>query len=347
MSTEAIRKGLKINRRCLPDRTPRAVQAALIVVLLGTVGWNLVRDVAYLRTVPIDDIFAYECYARAFWHGPAAMTDAPHTRQCAAHAFQFWTAPPRAFHTLPREYPAPALAVYTMPLLVPFAPYDVTFMVMMGLLTFGVTAWLAVRRLFLSAVAFALYVLVGGWATALARYDLIPSVLTVVALVLAERRRWNWAYALLAAGTLLKVYPALLVPVLAVQQWRITGEPPWRQIGLYIVVTVGGLLPGALLDPHNFIQPLIVNSVRPPQIESIAGSLLWLSGRLGNTVAGPPDIPLAQRDRRSGWTCCLGSNYPAPGRTRGGVQQSMARSGQPGAIIRACPAGDADGQQVT
>jgi hypothetical protein len=166
----------------------------------------------------------------------------------------------------------------------PFQPYNVAFMELMGALVFGVTAWLGMRRLLGCAVAFGLYVLLGGWATALARYDLVPGVLVLFALAMAERRRFRASYLLLAAGTLVKVFPVFLVPVLAAHQWRSTGKAPWRDLRLYALVVVAGLLPGLLLDPSNFLMPLGYNSIRPPQIESVAGSLLWLSGRIGGGV---------------------------------------------------------------
>jgi hypothetical protein len=273
-----------LERRALPARTPLAVTSALTLVMLALLIWNLVRDVHFLLTIPIDDIRAYECYARAFWRGSQAMVDAPQTRLCSAHAFQFWVAPPRAFHTMPREYPAPALTIFSLPLLVPVQHYNIAFMELMALLIVGVTAWLGMHRLLGCAVAFALYVLLGGWATALARYDLVPGVLVLGALVLAERQRFRASYLLLAAGTLVKVFPAFLVPILAAHQWHATGKAPWRDLRLYALVVVAGLLPGLLLDPGNFLMPLGYNSIRPPQIESVAGSLLWLSGRIGGGV---------------------------------------------------------------
>ncbi|GAC1437915.1 MAG: hypothetical protein NVSMB65_12260 [Chloroflexota bacterium] len=269
-------------RRVLPRTTPRPLYLLLVIVLLAATGWNLARDISYLRTIPIDDIFAYECYARAFWHGPLAVRDAPHTHLCIHRDFRFWVAPPQAFHTLPREYPAPAVLVFSLPLLLPFAPYDVAFMALMAAFVMAIATMLALRGPFLCAVACALYVLVGGWATALARYDIIPGALALLALILAERRRFTWAYLALAAGTLLKIYPLFLIPVLAVHEWRATGRHPWRHVGLFGVVTALGFLPGALLDAPGFIQPLLYNGARPPQIESVAGSLLWLTGRLGS-----------------------------------------------------------------
>ena len=273
-----------LERRRWPLALPAWGRVGLSVALLACLGWNLTRDIAYLRTIPIDDIFAYECYARAFWHGPTAVRDAPHTQLCADPRWRFWVAPPRAYHTLPREYPAPALAVFSLPLLAPFAPYDVAYMTMLAALLCGVAAWLLGRGLFLCAAACTLYTLVGGWATALARYDLVPGALALAALACAQRSRYSAAYLALAAAALLKIYPALLIPVLVIHQRRATGRWPWPHLALCAGAAAVGLLPGVLLDPVSTLQPLAYNGLRPPQIESLAGSLLWLSGKLGADV---------------------------------------------------------------
>jgi hypothetical protein len=57
-----------------------------------------------------------------------------------------------------------------------------------------------------TACAFLLWLFVGGWGTALGRFDLFPAVLTLCALLCAERARWNYAFALLALAALAKIH---------------------------------------------------------------------------------------------------------------------------------------------
>jgi hypothetical protein len=276
------------DRRALPPACSGRFRLLVSGLVLALAAGLLGRDLVYLRSIPgvipIDDVFAYECYARAFWRGGQALVDSPHTILCADHRWLFWTAPPRAFHTMPREYPAPALAVFSLPLLWPFAPYDLTYMVLLAALVFGVAVWLARQRLELSCLAFVLSMAIGGWATALARYDLLPGVLVLGALVAAERGRPLVAYLLLVAATLLKIYPGFLIPALALHQWRTEGKAPRRELAIAAIVLVAGFLPGALLNPGGFVGPLHYNALRPPQIESLAGALLWLAGAIAGGV---------------------------------------------------------------
>jgi hypothetical protein len=275
------RSTAKLKLSAVPLRAVGLVVFALVVVALAA-------DFVYLHTrsgmIPNDDVFAYECYARAFWRGPAALHDSTLMRYCADHRWLFWTAPPRVLHTLPREYPAPAVLWFSLPLLWPGSTYPVTYMVLVALVVAGTVAIFIRRGLLLCAVACAAYVLIGGWGTTLERYDIIPGVLVLGALVLAERSRYVPAYVLLAVSALLKVYPGFVVPILAAHQWRTSGKPPFREIAAFLLTVCAGALPFALLSPSGFAAPLRYNAQRPPQIESIAGSLLWLSGKIGGNV---------------------------------------------------------------
>ncbi len=77
------------------------------VVLAFTVG-AIVWDTAYLRGVDSLDAFVYQCYARGFWQG-AQAAHAPALQGCVA----VWNGTPHQFHTVPCEYPAPALVIFS------------------------------------------------------------------------------------------------------------------------------------------------------------------------------------------------------------------------------------------
>src|SRR5260370_41913260 len=75
-----------------------------------------------------------------------------------------------------------------------------------------------------SGVACAFYLVIGAWATAEGRFDLVPAGLTLLCLIAAERRHWTLAYVALAFGFLLKIYPLLLLPPLFLAEQIATGR---------------------------------------------------------------------------------------------------------------------------
>lgn len=223
------------------------------------------------------------------------------------YALAFWTQAP-LFHQFPLEYPPLALFPFSLTLS-PFSSirYYWAFAFWMGVLVCLSYLWLARRVSHRKALAYALYLLVGAMATLLMRFDLLPALATLSALLLAERKRYIWASVLLAVGVLLKLYPAFLVPVVLAAQWRDTAPtraaapdeqkaqplPLWRRAtpllksaGVFVaLVALGFGLPLAI----NTLQATSVftyNLERPIQIESLPGSLLWLGSLLGFPAQG-------------------------------------------------------------
>jgi hypothetical protein len=254
---------------------PRPVGPAWLtrnrVVLVATASVLLFALLGYLPgAYGHGDIDLYHRYAVAFWSGT----------------------PP--FHSLPAEYPMLALAPFSLSLLPPEQDYVTVFGLWM-LLLLG-AGYVAIRRRESARTAevFAVYLVLGCCATVLGRYDLVPAAAVVVAYWAVRSRRFDLAYGLLALGTLLKLYPLLLVPVVAIEQYRALGAnplrlPPPRAVvrGLAIVaVTVaGGFVLAAALAPTQWLGPLDFNAHRPLQVESVPATLLWLTGLAGLPIA--------------------------------------------------------------
>jgi hypothetical protein len=146
-----------------------------------------------------------------------------------AYAVAFWETPP-ILHAFPKEYPPLSLIPFSFTLWPPSRVHFYwVFAIWMGLIV-CLSYVLFARYLSRSkAIIYALYLVVGATGTLLMRFDLLPALATLGALLLAERRHYRWAYALLAVGVLLKLYPGFLVPVLLAYQWReLAAAPPAR-----------------------------------------------------------------------------------------------------------------------
>jgi hypothetical protein len=242
----------------------RVVVAAVAGVLLASLA--LYVHGAYGR----GDIATYHAYALSFWFGPDRL------------------------HVLPAEYPPLALVPFALTLLPPLPDYITVFGLWMLLLF--VAGYAAIRRLESARAAevFVIYLVLGCFATLIARYDLVPAATVVVAYWAARSGRFQLAYGALAVGALLKLYPALLLPVLVIEHMRALGADPFRLppprpvlrglalAGLAVVVTFSL---SAVLDPDHWLGAFAFQAHRPIQVESVPASLLWLTGFAGLPVA--------------------------------------------------------------
>src|SRR3989440_1513127 len=159
-----------------------------------------------------------------------------------------------------------------------------------------------------AALTFALFALVGAWATAEGRFDLVPAALTLLCVLAAERKHWTAAYIALAFGTLLKIYPLLLLPALfiaeqraaerfympvknmtirtiAAELWRtLRGMRSWRWKNalIFFGILIGVTAFFAFLDFQGaVVSQLNYFAHRPVQIESTGSTFLWLAAQFG------------------------------------------------------------------
>jgi hypothetical protein len=262
------------------------------------------------------DVYRYQCFAVAFWQGPQAMktVDAVRRGQCTdvqqaydldsaqvrssrrLHGLGVWIADhvdmSGRFHSLPIEYPVLALVPFSLPLVVPPADYTVAFGIEMTLVALGLFALLVRRAGWRAAGFFAVCMSIGAYATGIERFDLVPAGLTLVALLLAERKQWTWAYLALAAGTFLKYYPIVLVLPLFVAQLRSTEAPMRERVRALVRALVrpvaacaaacaGLLLLSLLINPVIFYRQIATLMQRPLEVESVPATLVWLGSHAG------------------------------------------------------------------
>jgi hypothetical protein len=248
---------------------------------------------ASLWRLPNGDVDEYYAYARAFWE----------TRPL--------------FHALPVEYPPLAIVPFTLTI-IPDLPnyYHIVFAVWMGALMVG--GYIAFLRLAgrPRALMYAVYLLLGTSATLLARFDIVPALVALLALWFAERGRFGYAYIFIAVGVLLKLYPAFLLPIVLIEHWRAAtqvaivegretaeraanwwrGGPfraaaqfwrlPATQRTLRGLLLCLGLILGCfaisfVLNPAGTLSGFQYAGSRPLQVESTPASLLWLGSIFG------------------------------------------------------------------
>jgi hypothetical protein len=295
------------------ERVVRYLQDTLVLLVLGIL---LYYGASWEMFHADSDAARYQCYAVAFWQGWAGLQKLP-PEQCTfithpdknltiisqdglLRAMRLWKlpsaliqfiatqSPSQPYHALPYEYPWPMLLPYSLGLVAPTYWYQVAFAIWMLVLAGGIYFVLQRWRSREAALAFALYLVVGGWATAVERFDLIPAALTLFAVICAVQKHWNWAFAFLALATLSKFYPAtLLVPFLLALQQQRRGKwyawCRWQPIGVFVGVCILIIGISLFLSVVGTLAPLGYFGNRPVQVESLSASILWVLSLLGKT----------------------------------------------------------------
>src|SRR6266496_1522476 len=262
-----------------------------------------------------NDATRYQCYAIAFWQGEVGLhapgLDANPKSQCAflansSSAILVQKMQERHFPTfliklvasqpttgplrvLPPEYPALTLVAFSLPLLAPAQWYQVVLAFSMAIIAGIIYLLLKRYRSTSAAIAFAIYLVLGSWATAEGRFDLIPACLMLGAIILAVRTRWKWAFALLALATLFKFYPAILIPPFLIAQQMQSREKwfawsRWSALGVFLGICVVVFAVSLILNVANTLFPFNYFQNRPIQVESFPATLLWLGSLFGYPV---------------------------------------------------------------
>ncbi len=301
-SGETKQPRIKLRDRLLAREGAMAYLPIIVVVILMFMGasWQF----TWLHT----DDARYQCYSLTFWLGGGAAKLLPGV-QCAYLPHSALLQPP--FHALPLEYPPLTLLVFTPALLAPLVYYQMTFAILMALVAVFIY-WLllgyAPRG---AALVFAGYMLIGAWATAEARFDLVPAALTLLCVMAAGRKRWTYAYIALAFAFLLKIYPLLFLPALFIAEQQdaqrfhtpqgpvtpasLSGEVwqtlrgirrwRWKNTLIFFAILLGVTGFFALLDFQGAVlSQLSYFANRPVQVESTASPILFLATHFG--VAG-------------------------------------------------------------
>ncbi len=206
----------------------------------------------------------------------------------STYAHAALTAP--MFHHLPSEYPAPALVIFLLPLLIPLA-YPWAFAVLAGMALVAlvtsyqgssIAGWdVASARRLIAYLALGSVMVVAG------RYDIFATLAALWSLRAAKQGRWSAAWTWSTVGFALKLFPAIFWPAFFIAEWRRERRLPlqrlaWVAGGVVVVAVVPALFdPGAVLNVAHFYVH------RPTEIGSLAAGLSllldWRSTRWINT----------------------------------------------------------------
>jgi uncharacterized membrane protein len=184
------------------------------------------------------------------------------------------------------EYPPGALVVFLPPEVFGTAHYNAAFKSLMALCGAATIAAVALLLVRLGATRTRLWIALGLLALSpialgpisLNTYDAWPALLTVLALLTFPLV----GFGLLGLAFAAKVYPIVLVPPALVYVWRTAGQRT-AAVAVTIFVAIAGavIVPFLALAPHGLVESYRAQAGRALQVESLGGSLLAVSDRLG------------------------------------------------------------------
>jgi uncharacterized membrane protein len=193
------------------------------------------------------------------------------------------------------EYPPGALVLFYLPYMISsgLQGYGIAFSFemlvfdLLGLLMVfeigkkaGISPWI-------SLIGYTLAVAAVGTIT-VQRFDMAPAVMMLGAVYFFSRGNYKTAWAVLAIGTMTKLFPGLLAPLFLVYQWRRGGlRSVIPSLASFALVVVAISVPLLAISTHGYISSFTVQSGRPLQLESTYSSLLLLGNSLGLLVAQP------------------------------------------------------------
>jgi hypothetical protein len=115
-----------------------------------------------------------------------------------------------------------------------------------------------------------------GWTVVL-RYDLWPAALTAATMLCVVAARYRIGAVFLGLAILAKVYPIVLLPLLAAYAWRNAGR---REGVLFVGITAGVIAlvfaPFLWYDGTRFITTLAMAFDRSLQVESLGAAILFV-----------------------------------------------------------------------
>ncbi|HVS86048.1 MAG TPA: glycosyltransferase family 87 protein [Gaiellaceae bacterium] len=184
--------------------------------------------------------------------------------------------PYRDFHT---EYPPGAQLIFLIPSLWPDGDYLGVFRV---LATLGIVleivlvallvdrlAWPPVQRYAATVFAALGPVMLGAFA--LRRFDMWPTAIAIAVLLCLVARRPRLAFALLAIGSIVKVFPIILLPVALLAVPRAVRI---RALALFVAIGVVVMGPFAIVGHANLYNSIFGQADRHLHLDALGSSVL-------------------------------------------------------------------------
>ena len=237
--------------------------------------WAVSRLLLFLNVVVLN----HPC-DKVFWQYGSCTVLGDHCTVLNAHDQRLMP-----YRDYPVEYPPLAIALFMIPgFLHDRAAYAAGFALVMlaaDLATLQVVR-VAARRLKLWSdgwrAAFSYTVLSLATFAILPKFDLLPGMLTLLAILFLARGSDRSAWVALAAAVLFKGYAVVLAPLFLLYQYRVHGRKGWWRGPLAgLAASAAVIVPLFLVDGVHLVKALLYHVQRGVEIESIYASVVLVA----------------------------------------------------------------------
>ena len=197
------------------------------------------------------------------------------------------------YNDLAWEYPPLALVVMFIPRLFASTPYgyQISYDILMMLFAFleSYLVYLMAKRysdnvvmiLIVNLVLMTMMIIDGS---ILERFDIVPAVICLAAILFYCDNKYTWAFVLVGIGTLVKIYPALLflafiIPFIAKKDWNQTVKMTSATVAVGLAI----MAVFYLICSNELFNFITYHTDRGLQIESFAASFINILGAMGLT----------------------------------------------------------------
>jgi len=189
------------------------------------------------------------------------------------------------------EYPPFALIFFTIPRLFTSDPffYEIAFVIqvfvffVIGLVIIAKLAKRYRQSQRLAMIVYTVLMLL-MFEFVVDRYDIFPTVLTLISFYFFVTKRYAWAFVFLSLATMTKLYPAVLFPIFLIP---LVFNKDWKNAlkgsGLFILTALAIAVPFFLFGQDTLFSFLTSNVDRALQIESTPASIIAFLHTLGLT----------------------------------------------------------------
>lgn len=234
----------------------------------------------FLHGIQQQEVGEYQCYSLAFLHGNHNVQQMPDF--CTQYFEKSLSYPP--LHNLPKEYPLLTIVPFSLGLIPLFGlQYKIVFGLWMIAIAYGIYILLRNAVSKNAALYYAASLLIVGVGIVAGRFDMIPAALVLIAVLLAQKKKWVTAMIFLAFAGCFKIYAFLLFPVFLIALLQQKKPKVILPVISFFIVSLVVLAVSLWVNAEQTISPLFYLKNRPFQIESTWASVLWFLNHFSGT----------------------------------------------------------------